>query len=459
MDKNPARPHRMGLIALTAMTASNMMGSGVFMLPATLAHIGSISVWGWAATFLVVLGMALIFNKTNALYPRSGGIIATIHACFGPFIGLQMTLFYWLSTWTGNCALLLASVGYLSVFFPVLHTPLYATLTSIVLLWISVFFGLRGARLVGRTQLVTGGCMILVILSVGLLGWGHFDIRLYQASWNVSGQSDRHAIVAAAVISMWGFLGIESGSVSFSQVVNPRRTIPLATLLGLSITGLCYVSSVSVIMGILPHSALESSASPFADCARLLWGTMAGRMLSAAVVIACLGAVPGWQILQTEVPRAAAGSGLLPAIFARTNRFGVPWVALLFTAGLMTLVLLMTLSANLQSQFTTIITLAITASLFPYAFSVLSLPGLMLITRYPRLTAVYAYSALSGVIFVFIAIALLSGQSQALLCGMLLQLITLPLYLFSLVRRRRLGNATPQQGGDAHLSTLTKELL
>jgi len=428
----------MGLLALTAMTASNMMGSGVFMLPATLAHIGSISVWGWAATFLVVLGLAFILNKTNALYPRSGGIIATIHACFGPFVGLQMTLFYWLSTWTGNCALLLASVGYLAYFFPLLHTPLYGTLTCIALLWISVLFGLCGARLVGRTQLITGGCMLLAILSVGVLGWGHFDAQRYQAAWNVSGQSDSHAIIAAAVISMWGFLGIESGSVSYRQVNNPRRTIPLATLLGLTLTGLCYVSSVNVIMGILPHSVLANASSPFADSARLLWGATAGKLISVAVIIACLGAIPGWQILQTEVPRAAAEEGLLPAIFARTNRFGVPWVALLFTAGLMTLVLLMTLSANLQSQFNTIITLAITASLFPYAFSVLSLPGLMLIRRYPERRSRYAYGALSGVIFLFITIALLSGESQALLCGIFLQTITIPLYLFSIVRRRRL---------------------
>lgn len=50
-------------------------------------------------------------------------------------------------------------------------------------------------------------------------------------SWNVSNHSDLQAIINAATISLWGFLGIESASVSFGQVKNPRRTVPLATLL------------------------------------------------------------------------------------------------------------------------------------------------------------------------------------------------------------------------------------
>lgn len=56
-----------------------------------------------------------------------------------------------------------------------------------------------------------------------------------------------------------------------------------------------------------------NSSSPFADSAKAMWGSTVGAIISAMVVIACLGAMPGWQILQTEVPRAAAEDNLLPA--------------------------------------------------------------------------------------------------------------------------------------------------
>lgn len=106
MDKHRATANRMGLLALTMMAASNMMGSGVFMLPAPLTRIGTISLSGWGLTLFGVTMLAIIFSKTSDIFPQNGGIIANISPCFGPIIGLQMTLFYWLSIWFGNYALL-----------------------------------------------------------------------------------------------------------------------------------------------------------------------------------------------------------------------------------------------------------------------------------------------------------------------------------------------------------------
>lgn len=459
MDKCCAKTNQMGLLALTMMTASNMMGSGVFMLPATLARIGSISVWGWGLAFLAIAALALIFCKMSELFPRNGGIIASITASFGPFIGLQMTLFYWLSTWIGNCALLLAGVGYLSFFFPVLHNPFYGTTACIVLLWCSVLWGLRGAKRVGYMQMFTGSCMVLVILSIGVMGWGHFDVARYQAAWNLSGVSDHQAIINAATISLWGFLGIESASVSFSQVKNPRRTIPLATLLGLGLAGLCYASSTNVMMGLLPHDVLMNSSSPFADSAKAMWGSTVGAIISAMVVIACLGAMPGWQILQTEVPRAAAEDNLLPAFFARTNRHGVPWCGLIFTAALMTALLLFTLSPNLQNQFQSVITLAISASLLPYAFAAVSLPVMIVVHRRGGDASFWSYCCLSLVALSFIALALMTESASTVVWGIILQMITIPLYLLYVARRHRLNKGVPQHNlTEQYFSLLSKEL-
>lgn len=244
------------------------------------------------------------------------------------------------------------------------------------------------------------------------------------------------AIFHAATLSMWGFLGMESASVSAGQVRHPRRTIPLATLGGISIALVCYLFSTNAIMGLLPHNQLVLSSSPFTDSAQLLWGPAAAHIIALLVVIACIGAIPGWQILQTEVPRAAAGAGLFPAVFAKTNRYGVPWVALLVTSLLMSGVLLMTLSANLQAQFRTVIGLAVSASLFPYAFAALSLPVMMMTSGSPCRQR-SAYLLLSLTALLFISLAIISGQSDTLVCGILIQMATLPLYLLYTSRRKK----------------------
>ena len=78
-------------------TASNMMGSGVFMLPTNLAGVGYISLWGWLFTIIGVIALALVFAKTSLITPRNGGIVAYASDAFGPFIGFQTTVCYWIS--------------------------------------------------------------------------------------------------------------------------------------------------------------------------------------------------------------------------------------------------------------------------------------------------------------------------------------------------------------------------
>ncbi|MFC0225995.1 amino acid permease [Serratia aquatilis] len=430
--------NRMGLTALTIMTASNMMGSGVFMLPSSLAQIGSISIWGWTLTFCGVMVLALVFAKVSELAPCKGGVIANVGNAFGPYIGLQTTLFYWLSTWIGNCALLVSGVGYLAYFFPILHQPLYAALTCIAILWIFVALGLQGAKVVGYAQIFTGSCMLIVVLGIGFSGWFHFDYSLYAQAYNVTSQSNTQAIMAAAAISLWGFLGIESASVSEAQVINPKRNIPLATICGLAIAALCYISSSNVIMGILPHAELVTSTSPFADTARFLWGPTVGQCISAMAIIACLGAMPGWQILQTEVPRSAAEAGLFPRMFAATNQRGVAYKGLICTACLMTGVLLLTISPNLEQQFRTIIILAISACLIPYAFAAVSLPVVMVAKqlRHGRQFVIYSCLSLCGLAFV--VVALMGAGTQPLFWGVMLQMVTIPLYLLFVMRQQAL---------------------
>ncbi|BFO11942.1 hypothetical protein GGER_44520 [Serratia rubidaea] len=269
---------KMGLVSLTLVTASNMMGSGVFMLPTNLAGIGSISLYGWVITIIGVVALALVFAKNSLVTPRNGGIIAYANDAFGPFIGFQTTICYWISAWVGNVALLVAGVGYLSYFFPLLHNPLASSITAIVILWGFIALASLGANVAGRSQSFTAGCMLVVVLGIGFIGWFWFKPALFSEVYNSTGGSDVSAIFSAASLALWGFLGVESAVVSTGQVEKPESTVPKATVLGLLIAAVCYVSSCTVIMGLVPHQALVGSAAPFADAARYMFGAMAGRL-------------------------------------------------------------------------------------------------------------------------------------------------------------------------------------
>lgn len=126
-----ADAHKVGLIPVTLMVSGNIMGSGVFLLPANLASTGGIAIYGWLVTIIGALGLSMVYAKMSFLDPSPGGSYAYARRCFGPFLGYQTNVLYWLACWIGNIAMVVIGVGYLSYFFPILKDPLVLTITCV----------------------------------------------------------------------------------------------------------------------------------------------------------------------------------------------------------------------------------------------------------------------------------------------------------------------------------------
>lgn len=149
-----ADAHKVGLIPVTLMVSGNIMGSGVFLLPANLASTGGIAIYGWLVTIIGALGLSMVYAKMSFLDPSPGGSYAYARRCFGPFLGYQTNVLYWLACWIGNIAMVVIGVGYLSYFFPILKDPLVLTITCVVVLWIFVLLNIVGPKMITRVQAV-----------------------------------------------------------------------------------------------------------------------------------------------------------------------------------------------------------------------------------------------------------------------------------------------------------------
>ena len=65
LDRPPTEQRGLGLSACTAPVVGNMIGSGIFLLPASLAAFGPISLVGWVVTSLGALVLAIIFGRLS----------------------------------------------------------------------------------------------------------------------------------------------------------------------------------------------------------------------------------------------------------------------------------------------------------------------------------------------------------------------------------------------------------
>ena len=366
---NKPAPQKMGLTMATMLVAGNMIGTGVFLLPANLATVGSISSFGWLIATAGAIALGLVFARLSQLNPQPGGPYAYARDTFGNYIGFVSNYAYWFGNWIGNVAIALVVTGYLSHLWPLLQ-ELYPRLGfTLAVIWLLSLANARGARWVGALETSTLLLALIPILSIAIGGWWWFDATLFKAGWNVSGMEDSAAISRSASIALWAFMGVESAAVSADVIENPKRNIPLATLLGLGLAAVIYISCSLVIMGIVPMDQLRDSSAPFADVAQMMVGPWGVVVIALCAIFKSLGALGGWMLLVGQSAKAAAEDGLFPRVFCRLNRHGMPGTGLMIVAVLMSTLLLVTSSPTLARQFDQLTNIAVLLTIIPYLFS------------------------------------------------------------------------------------------
>jgi len=266
----------LGFWTLTALVAGNMIGSGVFLLPASLASFGSIGIVAWGLTALGAMVLALIFSRLSRVLPKTGGPYAYCREAYGDFVGFQVAYCYWMALWIGNAGIIVALNGYLSVFWPALNQDSQLGLwVSLLILWAITAINVIGVRAAGVVQVVTTILKMLPLFAVGLVG-----IFMVQPEnlmdFNLTGKTHFSAITGAAALTLWAFIGLESATIPAGNVINPKKNIPRATLVGTGVTGLIYILTTVAVMGVVPMSDLAQSSAPYADAARMIFGSWGG---------------------------------------------------------------------------------------------------------------------------------------------------------------------------------------
>lgn len=406
---------KLGLFSCIAIVAGNMMGSGISLLPANLAAIGSIATIGWAVAIVGALALALVFSKLGTIDPQQGGPIA-YSSEVAPILGYQAGFLYFHAGWIGNLAIAIAGVDYLSVFFPVLTHTIPAGITTIIIVWIFTGINLLGSQWISRLVTIGVIALLIPVILTGTVGWFYFRHDLFIQNWNVAAPhvSNLNAIMAAVVLCIWSFIGIESASVNASLIDNPKRNIPLATMIGTIIVGAVYISSSTAIAGMFPAIQVAKSGAPFALASSHMFGNWTAGIVSAVTAFACLASLGSWIMMIAQAAARSAKDGTLPSIFAKVNKKGIPAPAIIITSIYITLLMLglmiISKGSSTQSVFGEIISITVLFTIIPYFYSALHLMNLGYISKPKAVFQIIACLVACG--FCFVA---LSGSAHTIM--------------------------------------------
>ena len=388
---------QLGLLAAIALVMGNMIGSGVFLLPASLAPYGWNAVGGWILTISGALVLAYVLARLTRALPEAEGAIGFVRRAFGHVPAFLISWIYLVSVWTAVVTIAVAAVSYLSSMLPALSSrPFMPAIAAAGLLWVMTLVNLRGVKAAGRVQIVTVllklvPLVVVIALAAGALLSGSGEIAPYEPE-----ATSLTALSCAAALTLWALLGFECASLAAARVKDPAVNVPRATMWGTALTGLLYLTVCSAIALMLPPAVASASPAPFATFVARYWSAGPAALIAVFAVISCLGALNGWILMQGELARSMAERGMLPAWLAATDARGTPVRGLVAGSVIASVFALMNASRTMQGLFEFLLLLSTSAALWLYLACAVAAVRLKVAMPWAIVGAAYALWTLWG---------------------------------------------------------------
>lgn len=418
--------NKMSVVQLTILTAVNMMGSGIIMLPTKLAQVGTMSILSWLVTAVGSMCLAYAFAKCGMFSRHGGGMGGYAEYSFGKAGSFMANYTYGVSLLIANIAIAISAVGYAQEFLGISLDSMSVGIWTIITLWLATVLNFGGAKYTGRVSSFTVWGVIIPVVGISVLGWLWFDTDTYVGAWNPHNMQFFDGLTQSIAMTLWAFLGLESACANADAVENPEKNVPKAVLGGTLGAAIVYIASTNVMAGIVPNAELAASSAPFGLAFATMFTPVIGRTVMGLMVMSCFGSLLGWQFTIAQVFKSSADEGYFPKLFAKVTSYDAPIVGMVTITVIQSLLSLMTISDSLYQQFETLVNLAVVTNIIPY---LLSMAAIIVIQKAAgRYSAFTTFMAFVGSVYSFYA--LYSSGFDAMTYGSLVTFFGWTLYGF-----------------------------
>jgi basic amino acid/polyamine antiporter, APA family len=342
MQQEKNREQRqLGLAAAIAVVTGESIALGIFLTPAAMAKsLGSPLLLGlvWLGVALMAMCGALTYSALAIRFPESGGEYVYLRAGYGERVAF---LYGWTSSivmYPGvAAALAVGAAPYVAQLLP----PGQAGLAFIPALLLCLFgaINLIGTRFSAAVMSFVNGFKLLILFA--LVGWavvsGHAHMgNLLPLTVRRAGSDAMFPAIAGGVMSaFFSFGGWWEASKIAGEIRNPKRTLPLAFVGGVTVVTVIYLLISAAFLAVLPIDRVTSNTAFVAQFGGVLFGAAGARVLSACVLVCVCGGIAAITMAAPRVCYAMAQSGAFFSVFGKLHpRFGTPANAILLQTGL-----------------------------------------------------------------------------------------------------------------------------
>ena len=312
---------------LVALLINNIIGAGIFGLPATLfALAGTYSLIAFVACAFVIAIVALCFAEMSNRFTETGGPYLYARKTLGPLVGFEVGWLNWLARLTGFASVCNLFLTYLALFVPGANAGWLRVILIVgivaIYTWINLV-GIRQATMVTNVFTVAKLIPLLLFITIGLF---FIDSSRFQFA-----QPPDYRPFSKAVMLLVFAFSFEASMIPSGEVRNPQSSYPFALLVSLALVAVVYLLVQVVCIGTVP--GLDSSPRPLADAANAFQGRPGAVLISIGAMISMAGTLNAVMLFTSRIPFALAEQGQLPPVMGRIHpRYRTPHVAIIFSS-------------------------------------------------------------------------------------------------------------------------------
>jgi basic amino acid/polyamine antiporter, APA family len=362
---------KIGFWSVFALVIGSQIGSGVFMLPSTLAPFGVYSLLGWIISGFGAIMLSLVFAKLCQWFPKTGGPHNYVEQAFGREVAFFAGWTYWVISWVSTPVVLITCVGYLSPFLKD-YTEYGYLIAELLILYSLTLINFKGIKTAGNTEFILTLLKIIPLVALPLVALSLFKADNFAISQHDNSTDSFNTLSHVALLTLWGFIGLESATTPAGSVVNPSKTIPLAVVSGTLCVAILYFFNSLSILGAIPAAELIDSKAPYVSITKILFAGDWYMAISIIAAVICMGTANAWIITSGQIGLGLAQDKLFPKIFSKTNKHGAPIYSLAISSIGVSVLLILTMSNNIREQIIAIIDVSVTAFVFVYTICILS---------------------------------------------------------------------------------------
>ncbi len=411
----------LGLFDVMNLVIGAIVGADIYIAAAFGAgYLGPASLIAWIIAGIMAIIIALSFAECSSIIPRVGGPYAYVKEAFGDFWGFLAGWSLIIAEWSAIAVFPLAFVAYLTYFYHDMPQSIQILIKVLFVLFLTVI-NLLGARQGGKLNDILTILKIAPIILFTIIGIAYFVIKpsLLITHLTPFVPLGFGGLGSALVLIFWAYVGFELVTIPSEEIIDAKKTIPLAIGVGMTVITVFYFITNFVVVGAVPYMELSTSSAPLTLAGYAIMGAIGAIILSVGALFSISGSDEAGILCSARIPYAMAGDGLLPHFFAKIHpKYNTPYISLLIQN-------IITLIAAILGTISQLIILSVFTILFCYLLTCLSLFPLRKNLgggiKLPRIIPVL------GIIIIIYLIT--QTAPNQIIIGTILILLGIPIYL------------------------------